>query len=255
MRLGVLCPARLSAFQQSVMRPLLESEQVEVVAACIDARRPPRRASKLWRQLRRGRGGYAAVMGLRSLRPRGAGDAVAADALFSAHGIPTRAVEDLYAAGTLAFLGEARPDLLLRTGFGIVREPVLSLAPLGTISYHHGDLRRYRGQPAAFWELYHGERAMGVTVQLLSEELDAGAIVCERRVAIYPDDTWRTLRERAHRQSADMAHEACLRLSDPDFEPVALAAGELGPLYTAPNGRQWLGLELRVARRRAGAAA
>ena len=54
------------------------------------------------------------------------------------------------------------PDVLLRIGgFGIVKEPLLSLCRAGVLSYHHGDMRRYRGQPPAFWELYHGERSIG----------------------------------------------------------------------------------------------
>lgn len=36
------------------------------------------------------------------------------------------------------------------------------------LSYHHGDMRRYRGQPPGFWELYNGEREIGVTVQRLA---------------------------------------------------------------------------------------
>ena len=36
---------------------------------------------------------------------------------------------------------------VLLGGFGIVKEPLLSLASQGILSYHHGNMRKYRGQP------------------------------------------------------------------------------------------------------------
>jgi methionyl-tRNA formyltransferase len=119
------------------------------------------------------------------------------------------------------------------------------------ISFHHGNIRRYRGIPPAFWELYSGEQEMGVTVQILTEELDAGRIVHEINVPICPNDSWRALDERARKRSEPMILEACLRLLDDSFEPQEIAEDELGRLYTLPNLRQWTALQAKVAWRRA----
>jgi methionyl-tRNA formyltransferase len=73
-----------------------------------------------------------------------------------------------------------RPDLLLLIGgFGIIKAPLLDLAPQGVLSYHHGDMREYRGQPPAFWELYNGEKPNRVTVQRLSPGIDCGQPIVE----------------------------------------------------------------------------
>jgi methionyl-tRNA formyltransferase len=127
--------------------------------------------------------------------------------------------------------------------------PLIEAAPRGILSYHHGNMRSYRGQPPGLWELYDGEQEMGVTVQLLSEALDAGIPVMERTVPIRAHDTPARLRERALHGSADMLHAAVGRLEDPAWEPERIES--FGPVYTIPNPRQWLKLNFRLARRRA----
>jgi methionyl-tRNA formyltransferase len=95
---------------------------------------------------------------------------------------------------------------------------------------------------------------MGATVQILSAQLDAGRIVLERTIPIQPNDSWPGLRRRALSESVDMAREACLRLTDPDFRPRDLCPEELGPVYTLPNLRTWLRLQATLTRRRLEAA-
>jgi methionyl-tRNA formyltransferase len=139
-----------------------------------------------------------------------------------------------------------KPDCIFRFGFGFIHEPVLSLPSKGVISYHHGDIRKYRGQPVAFWELNAGERQMGVTVQILNEQLDAGRIVLEKPVPIHWNDTWDSLEKRAYDESVDMIHEACLLLDREGFHPEVVPEEQLGALNTVPNLRQWAALQSRV---------
>src|SRR4051794_21268769 len=253
MRIAVLAPRRLNDYYVRVLAHLFEDERTEVVGAVIDARPPKPMAEKLRRELKRGRGGYVAVMAAQAMTRRGGGgDDGGADTAehLAARGAPTLNVGDLYADETVAWLRDLRPDALLRVGFGIIREPILSLAPRGVLSYHHGDMRRYRGQPPAFWELYNGEREVGVTLQVLNDGLDAGEVVCERRFEVRPGEGLETVRKRIYGDSDSMARDACLRLADPSFDTATISEDELGDLYTLPNLRQWLTMHARVARRR-----
>jgi methionyl-tRNA formyltransferase len=221
-----------------------------VVGACVDTRKPMPILSRLRRELKKGRGGYVAVMAV-SLAARTLTDrSIPTTQYLRERGVEVREVEDLYALATLEFIKETRPDCIARFGFGLIREPVLSLAPKGVISYHHGDIRRYRGQPVAFWELYAGERELGVTVQILSEKLDAGKIVIEKPVAIRLNDTWHSLEQRAYDESKSMMLEACLLLDRDGFHPEVVQENELGSLNTIPNLRQWATLQARVLSRR-----
>jgi hypothetical protein len=67
-------------------------------------------------------------------------------------GIPFLIANDPYSTSTVNKIREKGLDVLLFiSGFGIIKELLLNSKPLGILSYHHGDVRRYRGQPSAFW--------------------------------------------------------------------------------------------------------
>jgi hypothetical protein len=249
-RVAILAPPLLDPFQVAVIRTLLDEPRIEVVGACVDARKPPTPLEKLRRELARGRGGFVVVMSLSWMARRLTTPRTPAREFFREAGVETMDVLDLYAPETADFIRACRPGCIFRTGFGIIREPILSLAPRGVVSFHHGDIRLYRGQPVAFWELYDGASAVGVTVQVLNDKLDAGRIAVEISIPISASDTWRSLQREAFAQSRGMIAEACLRLSDPSFEPETVPEEDLGEVRTTPNLRQWCTLHLRVARRR-----
>ncbi len=70
-----------------------------------------------------------------------------------------------------------QPDLLLRFGFRILKGEILQAARYGILSLHHGDAYVNRGGPPAFWEVVKKEEVTGVTLQLLSSELDGGMVL------------------------------------------------------------------------------
>ena len=70
-------------------------------------------------------------------------------------------------------------DVLMRFGFNILHGDILQAARYGVWSYHHGDNEFYRGGPALFWELREGSPLSGVILQVLTEELDGGLVLCK----------------------------------------------------------------------------
>jgi len=70
-------------------------------------------------------------------------------------------------------------DVLIRFGFNILHGDILKAARYGVWSYHHGDNDFYRGGPAHFWELHEGSPLSGVILQVLTEELDGGLVLCK----------------------------------------------------------------------------
>ena len=68
-------------------------------------------------------------------------------------------------------------DFMLRFGFGIIRGKILQAARYGVWSYHHGDERKYRGQPSVFREMYNNEPAIGGMLQRLTKRIDGGIIL------------------------------------------------------------------------------
>ncbi len=249
LKLFLLIEPELDDFWLAVLEPLLTSDRVTIVGACVDVRPTPSTRHRIRDEIRRGRGGYVVVMACKRLGRSLSVGSTPTLSYLRERGVAAWETDDLYASGTLDRIRECAPDCLFRSGFGLIREPVLSLAPRGVLSYHHGNIRRFRGQPVGFWELYEGAEDLTVTVQVLSPKLDAGDIVVERTVAIKPADSWRSLERRAYAASATLMYGACLLLLDPAFTPESVGSAELGMLYTLPNLRQWLRLKWRVLTR------
>jgi methionyl-tRNA formyltransferase len=255
-RLVFLAPPVLDPFQLAVVEHILAQRRDDVVGCLIDDRPPTPLRAKAASHLRRARGGYIAVLAIRALRRRlrRRGEPLPPTAgVIADIGARVIRTADPYDATAVDAVTRLEPDMLLLIGgFGIVKDPLLSLAPSGVLSYHHGDMRRYRGQPAGFWELYNGERSMGVTVQRLAAGIDCGEPIVERRYEIRPDDTLSSLMSRVYAASADMLREAIERVESGQ-PPASLET--LGAVYTLPNLRQWLAYRWRIARRRVGARA
>jgi hypothetical protein len=74
-------------------------------------------------------------------------------------------------------------DVVLRFGFNILRGDVLTSARCGVWSFHHGDNDFYRGGPALLWELMENNPLSGVMLQVLTEKLDDGYVLCKSRFA------------------------------------------------------------------------
>jgi hypothetical protein len=140
--------------------------------------------------------------------------------------LPESAVERM--AGT---------DVAVRFGFGFLVGDALAAPEMGVLSFHHGSLREYRGQPMGFWEYVHGRDTAGITVQRINETLDGGEIVLDERVDVGDAPTWGAVRRRLYRASEDMLAEAVRNLNADGFEPKTLSEDELGDLYTLPKGR------------------
>ena len=170
---------------------------------------------------------------------------VTAIELFNINGVNCIETQQPYCDETISRLQSLQIDtVVMLGGFGIVKEPLLSLASHGILSYHHGDMRKYRGQPVGFWELYHNEKEMGVTVQRLSAGIDRGTPIVEMSIPIEKGDTVSTLSKRALDSSIKMMHEALLRIQSPEYKPTNIE--KYGPIYTLPNLRQYLLLQLKL---------
>ena len=74
-------------------------------------------------------------------------------------------------------ISEEKIDVLFRIGFGILKGEILTVAPLGIWSYHHGDPKKYRGMPSCFWEIYSNDIVSCAVLQILTEDLDGGIIL------------------------------------------------------------------------------
>lgn len=248
MKIAILCGIGLDSFQQKVLQPIMDDPTIDIVGALVDCRPRPSLKKRFLNNLKRGRGGYIIVMLFKSRRVKKK-PSTDARAFFSSHEVQCIETHAPYSEEVACKLKSLLPEaLVMLGGFGIVKEPLLSLAPKGILSYHHGDMRKYRGQPVGFWELYHGEKEMGVTVQRLAAGLDRGTPIVEMAVPIKKGDSVATLRSRAIDSSTGMMHEALRLVQQPDFKPAVI--NHYGPVFTIPNLRQYLTLQIKLLLRK-----
>jgi folate-dependent phosphoribosylglycinamide formyltransferase PurN len=243
LRVFILLGRSTTSFERRVLEPFLRSTNIKICGALIDNRTPDSAFQRFRKNIRKGRGWYTVIMALQVLyhlifRTNQLKDTAR---YLAENRITYFKSEEPYSNETTNKIITFNPDvLLLIGGFGIIREPLLSLCRYGVLSYHHGDMRKYRGQPPCLWELYNGENEMKVTVQRLNNGLDCGQPITEKTISIYQNDTLRTLQKRAFDESVNMAYGACELLLDPNFKPARIT--NFGEIYTIPNLRQWIRL-------------
>jgi folate-dependent phosphoribosylglycinamide formyltransferase PurN len=93
-------------------------------------------------------------------------------------------VPDVHAPEVLAQVRAAAPDLGVIYGSPILKPELFEIPALGTLGIHHGRVPQYRGKKTTFWEIYHGERVAGVTIQRVERGIDTGAVVRAGEVEI-----------------------------------------------------------------------
>jgi len=84
---------------------------------------------------------------------------------------------DYFDASICQKIKDLKLDVLLRHEFRIIKGEILNIPKHGIWSFHHGDNDINRGGPPGFWEIVFNQPVTGVTLQILTEELDGGKVV------------------------------------------------------------------------------
>lgn len=144
----------------------------------------------------------------------------------------------------------ARPDVLLRFGFNILRGDILQAARHGVWSYHHGDSAQYRGGPAIFWEVYENNPLTGTVLQRLNEQLDGGEVLYRSHAATHPHSL-ELNREPTYWKSSTFVMRGLRSIADGRSLAGPPAGEWRKPLYRAPDNLQMSSFLCRVAARKA----
>lgn len=248
MRIGLLASTQMSNFVLNTLKPVFEDKNMEVALVIIDSRPKLTLKQKIKKNFKRGRGGYMLVMAAQSYFNKQQ-TGIKTKVYCEERGLDYIETSSHYAIETIEKIKSYNLDILVLTGgFGIIKKTLLEVTPIGVLSYHHGNMRKYRGMPPAFWELYNNEREMGVTVQLLSAGLDSGLPVEEITIPVKPEDTLKSLETRAMQQSEIMLYKALKKIESGRYIPEEI--NEFGKVYTLPNLRQWMLFQLKLLYRK-----
>lgn len=146
-------------------------------------------------------------------------------------------------------------DVALRLGFRILKGRALEIARFGIWSYHHGDNLSYRGGPAGFWEVAENRPITGSILQVLTEQLDNGAVL-DRLYARTNRMSVRANRNNLYWKTAALIPRKLRELHEHGTEVVEKdpISAEYRPyssrLYTKPTNRETASLLGSLALRR-----
>jgi len=122
----------------------------------------------------------------------------------TAAGVPTRVVDhrsfkqrEEFDSALVDVLREAGVELVVLAGFDrLVTRVLLGAFADRVINIHPALLPAFKGLHAQRDALAYGVKLAGATVHLVDEQTDHGPIIVQGAVAVGPDDTEETLRER-----------------------------------------------------------
>lgn len=88
------------------------------------------------------------------------------------------------------------PDLIVVVAYKVLPVRILNIPVFGCINVHASLLPKYRGAAPIHWAVINGEQETGVTVFMLNEQIDAGAILARASTKIELTDTTGSLYSR-----------------------------------------------------------
>jgi methionyl-tRNA formyltransferase len=136
------------------------------------------------------------------------------------YGVPVRHCPDI---NSQAFLNDIRKydlDLIVSVAAPqIFKEKLISIPKLGSINIHNSKLPKYRGMLPNFWQMYHGEKAVGTTVHKINAGIDDGEILLQKETHILPEDTLDGLICRTKQFGAEMLIEVIEGLKSGTLHP------------------------------------
>ena len=104
----------------------------------------------------------------------------------------------------LPLVKDLNPDIIILASYGkILPEEVLSVPSYGAVNVHPSLLPKYRGATPIQSVLLDGEPNTGVTIMLMTGEVDSGQIIAQKELKIEDDDTTPSLKQKLAKLGAE----------------------------------------------------
>jgi methionyl-tRNA formyltransferase len=155
--------------------------------------------------------------------------------LARAYGIPHLSIGNPNAAEFVESVRQRKPDLLVSVACPyILKEPLLTIAPKGAINIHHAPLPRYKGMMPTFWQMYHGETSVGLTIHTMVAKIDEGDALYQGTQPIEPGESLDHLIQRSKRHGAHCMAKVLSQISSNSIARIPLDNGK-GSYFTFPT--------------------
>jgi len=168
--------------------------------------------------------------------------------LCRAYGITCETVTNPNQAEYVSALKQRAPDVLVSVACPyILKEPVLQVAALGSVNIHHAPLPRYKGMMPTFWQMYHSEKSVGLTVHYMAAKVDEGDALLSDQLEIQPRESLDHLIQRSKRHGANCMATVLRQLQARTAQPSKLELDK-GTYFTFPTREEALAFRQRGLR-------
>ncbi len=248
--IALLAKRSFSSYSKEMITPILDDNSLKINACAIYSPKEKTLKQKLKSSWDKGRRSAILVIIIEMIIKKLKGKISSKPTIsfstkdfFESHSVEILETKRLYSPETLNFLKNSGAQVLILFEYhGIVKNEILELFPQGVLSYHYGNMRKYRGQPAAFWELYHNEPEMGVTVQLIDLGIDNGQPLEEMSIPLSRKDNLQTISDFVEKNCPQMMYVALKKVQQ-GYNPKPI---EYGPVFTVPNLFQWIYFQIKI---------
>lgn len=135
------------------------------------------------------------------------------------------------------FLQQASPDVIISSNSLIFSKKLLSLPKIACINRHSGLLPSYGGLWPVFQAMAHGENQCGVSIHLMEQGIDKGAVLIQQAIEITSASTVDSIYQQCFSISSSLILQALEKIRNQDFDPVK---NDLKPsYYTFPSASDW----------------
>lgn len=155
------------------------------------------------------------------------------DEMAEFYNIPFLAVQNINSKKAKMFMGKFQPDYLVSCGLlQIVDKEILEIPAKGAINAHPALVQRHRGVFSAFWTLLKNWKKSGATVHFMTEKLDKGAVILQRRFFVYPSDSIYSVNKRSAKLCAKLLIKALIKLQRRETKGYILK--QFGQIFRMP---------------------
>jgi methionyl-tRNA formyltransferase len=156
----------------------------------------------------------------------------------AAYGVPCQSVGDPNDSAYREALRARQVDLLVSVACPyILKQDVWRLAPLGGINIHHAPLPRFKGMMPTFWQLYHGEKTVGVTIHSIAAKVDEGEALLQEELAVEAGETLDRLIVRSKRHGAHCMAKVLRQIASGTQQPIRLNQSQ-SSYFTFPTAAE-----------------
>ncbi len=130
-------------------------------------------------------------------------------------GLPTLHAHDTSLKSNIPDLLSCQPNIILSWGWGwIISSDAVNLKDVAIINCHSSFLPHYKGSAAYLTALINHEEYSGATVHYVSNDLDAGDIICPVKVPNVKGETPKSLNAKISFATVDVVKESIFRIEN-----------------------------------------